>query len=304
MNFSNINYMHIERLGTDEVEGLLDGEVYIFPKIDGTNGFVCYDKESGDVVAGSRKRFLTFKKDNAGFYNFISNHKNIKSYLSKNQDRILYGEWLVPHTIKTYNDNCWRQFYVFDVGVMENGKRTHYISYEEYKNELAEYKIPYLTPLAIIKNPTIEEIKEISENNFVMMKEGSIGEGVVCKNYEFYNKYGRRTWGKYVRNEFKENKKGNVGNKCADTDFYTVEEKIVNEYVTQSFVDKEFNKIRISENGWSSKLIPRLLDTTFYSLITEECWHFIKKYKFPNINFNFLRKLTYAKIKELKPEIF
>ena len=31
-------YQHVCRIGTSDVGGLLDGEVYVFSKIDGTNG--------------------------------------------------------------------------------------------------------------------------------------------------------------------------------------------------------------------------------------------------------------------------
>ena len=31
------SYQHIEKLGRDEVEGILNGKCYIQPKIDGTN---------------------------------------------------------------------------------------------------------------------------------------------------------------------------------------------------------------------------------------------------------------------------
>ena len=30
-------YQHVERIGTEKVKGLLDGKVYVFPKLDGTN---------------------------------------------------------------------------------------------------------------------------------------------------------------------------------------------------------------------------------------------------------------------------
>ena len=30
-------YQHIERLGTDEVEGILDGTIWVYTKLDGTN---------------------------------------------------------------------------------------------------------------------------------------------------------------------------------------------------------------------------------------------------------------------------
>ena len=47
-------YTHIERLGRDEVDGILNGTVYISPKIDGTNS-VLYLDDQGNLAAGSRK---------------------------------------------------------------------------------------------------------------------------------------------------------------------------------------------------------------------------------------------------------
>lgn len=302
MDYSKIKYMHVERLLTDEVEDLLVGNVYVFPKIDGTNGVVWYDQENNEVKAGSRKRVLSVDNDNAGFCRYILDQPNILEYFRKYPNRILYGEWLVPHTIKTYRDECWRNFYVFDVGIMTDGVRTEYIPYDLYTNELDEFDITYLTPLKIVKNPTIERIREIAEVNFDLLKEGNIGEGVVCKNYDFYNKYGRQTWGKLVRNAFKENHRSVMGTPTEDV--LTIEEKIVNDYVTQSLVDKEFDKIRVEEGCWQSKFIPRFLNTVYHSLITEECWNFIKEHKNPKINFKFLQQMTFAKVKELRQDIF
>lgn len=53
-------YQHIERLGTQETEGILDGTCHIFPKIDGTNATV-YLGDDGNLHGGSRKRELTIE---------------------------------------------------------------------------------------------------------------------------------------------------------------------------------------------------------------------------------------------------
>lgn len=300
MNYSNIKYMHIERLGTEAVEDLLVGKVYIFPKIDGTNGVVWF--ENGEVHGGSRKRELSIESDNAGFFAYIRRQDNIKSYLTDHPDRILYGEWLVPHTLKTYRDDCWRKFYVFDVGVMGDDGRTAYLSYDQYSAELETYQIEYLPPITIVGNPTIEFIRTMAESNHYLMQPDCIGEGVVCKNYYFTNKYGHQIWGKLVRNEFKETHIKMMG--CPEVEFITVEADIVNGYVTKSLVDKEFDKIRTTENGWNSKLIPRLLNTVYHTLIVEETWNFIKEFKSPKVDFKRLQKLAFAKVRELRPDIF
>ena len=70
-------YMHIERLGREEVEGILDGVVYIQPKIDGSNAVV-YLNDKGELTAGSRNRELTLEADNAGFCEKIHDNLNIE----------------------------------------------------------------------------------------------------------------------------------------------------------------------------------------------------------------------------------
>ena len=107
-------YQHIERFGTDEVDGIEFGECLIFPKIDGTNSSVWLDAD-GNLKAGSRKRELSLKQDNAGFYTYILEHENVKKYLMKHPTHRLYGEFLVPHSLKTYRDDAWRKFYIFDI---------------------------------------------------------------------------------------------------------------------------------------------------------------------------------------------
>jgi hypothetical protein len=64
-------YQHLERFGTDEVLNIHLGETYIFPKIDGTNASLWFDKEHG-LQAGSRNRHLTLDNDNAGFYKWAT----------------------------------------------------------------------------------------------------------------------------------------------------------------------------------------------------------------------------------------
>ncbi|MBM2095751.1 hypothetical protein JQW57_18560 [Sulfitobacter pseudonitzschiae] len=96
-------YMHLERFGTAEVEGIEIGVAHVFPKIDGTNGSI-WLSDDGEVVAGSRNRDLSKGDDNAGFYAWVKEQSSIKQYLAKNPEHILYGEWLVPHSLKTYRD--------------------------------------------------------------------------------------------------------------------------------------------------------------------------------------------------------
>jgi len=195
---------------------------------------------------------------------------------------------------------------VFDISIdkesEDNRNRLEYLPYEVYKPLLDEFDIEYLVPLRIITNPDYEKLIYCTEINNFLIKDGQgTGEGIVIKNYDFYNKYGRQTWAKIVTSEFKEKHHKSMG--APEVNNRIIESEIVDEFVTSAFVDKEYSKIK-NADGWSSKMIPRLLNTTYHEMICEEMWNILKKFKHPKIDFKTLNALTVKKIKEVKPEIF
>ena len=296
-------YQHVERFGTSEVEGIELGICFVFPKIDGTNSSVWLN-ENGELRAGSRNRELTYEKDNAGFYNAISKDERILNYLKKHPTHRLFGEWLVPHSLKTYRDDAWRKFYIFDVCVDNDSEvGLEYIPYDIYKPLLEEFNLDYLAPIRVVKNGDYENFIRCLDQNIFLIKDGQgAGEGVVIKNYDFYNKYKRQTWAKIVTSEFKEKHHKEMGAPIIENKM--IEESIVEEYITLAFVEKEYSKILNDNDGWNSRLIPQLLSRVFYELINEEMWNVIKKFKMPTVNFKTLNSLTVNKIKKVKPEIF
>jgi hypothetical protein len=68
-------------------------------------------------------------------------------------------------------------------------------------------------------------------------------------------------------------------------------------------VEKEFAKIEVAD-GWTSKMIPRLLNTVYYSLVKEESWNFIKEHKNPTIDYRKLMHFVFNEVKTKKPELF
>jgi hypothetical protein len=301
MNF--IKYQHIERFGTDEVNGIEQGTCYVFPKIDGTNASVWLD-DNGKVAAGSRNRTLSASEDNAGFYAWATTSKEIAACLEANPNHRLYGEWLVPHSLRTYKDDAWRKFYVFDVCTDADGENVNYLPYPKYKPILDEFGINYIPPLAIVVNATLESIIPLLEKNGFLIKDGAgAGEGVVIKNYEYTNKYKRRTWAKIVTNEFKE-KHITVMGVPVLTGAYSMEQRISEDFITAAFIEKEYAKIVAEKDGWQSRYIPELLSRVFHELVTEETWNILKKYKLPSIDFKALNNITTQKVKATMPNLF
>jgi hypothetical protein len=289
-------YMHVERFGTTEVEDIEYGLCHIFPKIDGTNGSIWID--NGIIKAGSRNRELVLDNDNQGFYDWVVRQENLLEFFLEFPEARLYGEWLVPHSLKTYRKDAWNRFYVFDVEYLDE-----LIAYEQYTPMLDKYNIEYIPPLAIIKNPTYDNLIAKLPGNVYLIEDGKgAGEGIVIKNYEYRNKYDRQTWAKIVTSEFKEKNVREMGLKPTDGSLQ-IEEGIVRRYVTEALVNKVYENIK-NETGWQSKDIPRLLNTVYYDLVREETWNFIKEWKFPKVDFKVLQRFTNQKIKEIKPELF
>ena len=286
-------YQHVERLGSDEVEGILKGICYVFPKIDGTNSQLWWDN---DLKAGSRNRELSVANDNAGFCDWALKQEKFYNFFNKYKNLRLYGEWLVPHTLRIYKISAWNNFYVFDV--IEDEK---YLRYEDYKILLDEFGIDYIPPICKIENTNFERLISLLDKNTYLIEDGKgFGEGIVIKNYDYKNKYGRVVWAKMIRNEFKELQLKNEITIVKEK--MSIEDKIVNKYVTESLIEKEFAKMK-NESGWSSSQIPKLLSTVFYCLITEEMWHILKEFKNPTIDFKKLQELSYMKVKEYLSKI-
>jgi len=303
-------YQHIERFGTTEVKEIELGKCYIFPKIDGTNASVWLD-ENGSLQAGGRKRHLTLEFDNAGFCAWAKDQKNLMEYLVGNPTHRLYGEWLVPHALKTYRTDAWRKFYVFDVSIdkieaeilHEGDDKNKYLNYEEYSKLLEEKEINYIIPICTIENASYEQlVNQLIKNVFLIEDGKGMGEGIVIKNYEFKNKYNRQKWAKIITSEFKDTHAKAHG--IAEMNGKKmVEEEIVFQFVTKALCEKVYSKIK-NEGGFTGKSIPRLLNTVYYDVVKEDCWNFVKKHRNPTINFKTLQHFVFKAVKENMPHIF
>lgn len=297
-------YQHIEKLGTTEVEGILDGEVHLFYKIDGTNACV-YLKEDNTLGFGSRNRELSLMNDNQDFVKTIVEneeiYKSLKTYLLKYPERIIYGEFLIPVTLKTYKNDAWKKFYIFDIYDTIN---FNYIPYEIYSKELDELELLYIPEIVTLNNPTFDDIKGYlaSTGNFLI--NDGLGEGIVIKRYDYINKYGRITWAKMLTEDFSERKhKVRTSNKINKDENY-VEYEII-KLMTIEHINKEFVKLKEAKGDWSSKYIFELINRTFNEFFRDNWEIILKKFHNPTINFRVLRSLSDEKIKEtLGSQIF
>jgi len=301
-------FLHVERFGNEEVTNIELGECFVFPKIDGSNASIWATPVEGSseplLCFGSRTRQLSLESDNAGFMRAMLEpepSKRLLAFFKQHPTHRLYGEWLVPHTLKTYREDAWRRFWIFDVF---NDATDQFISYYGYKQWLTDACLDYVDPLAIIRNGSYDNFIHILEqNNFYIQDGKGLGEGIVIKNYEFYNRFARPAQAKIVRSEFKEMHHREMG--APERDSKMVEELIAERYCTKALCEKVQAKIIAEEGGaWSSKFIPRLLETCYYDVIREETWEFLKEHKQPTINFGALKHLIFKQIKSHLTSVF
>jgi len=297
-----LKYQHIERLGSDEVDGILEGRCYVFPKIDGTNASV-WMEDDGLLHAGSRNRELSTGNDNAGFCQWVEdNTREFMPLLDAHPWYRIYGEWLVPHTLRTYREDAWRKFYIFDVYDQETEA---YLPYERYADICAGYLLPFpvIAPIEIVENATLEHLHKVLDRNTYLIADGNgSGEGIVIKRYDYVNRYGRATWAKIVRNEFKERNLEAFGTPTVAMNT-RLEQAIAIEYVTRGRVSKAMDKMR-DVGPVTSRRIPELLGRIWNDVVTEEMWGIVKTRKNPTINFKALNRAVIAQTKVNCPELF
>lgn len=253
-----------------------------------------------EVKAGSRNRELDCGNDNAGFCAYVESNKQIQQFHRDYPNLRLYGEWLVPHTVRDYKDNAWRKFYVFDVAEGKDEDGLRYLTYEEYQPLLERYNIDYIPLIAKLENPSESEIAKYIKEATFCLKEDCEPEGIVAKNYDFINRFGKTVWAKYINPNFTN---GSTKHKKV-LDIGSVEQFIIDEFVTQHLVEKEFAKILNEVGEWHPKLINRLFHTVYYCVITEELdgatmWNIMKRFKNPTINFNSVKIMSGQKIREI-----
>jgi RNA ligase len=301
-------YTHLERWGATEVEGIAQGVVQVFPKLDGTNASV-WLSENGELRAASRKRDLSLDDDNAGFMAWAVAQPNLLAYLKAHPTHRLFGEWLVPHALRTYEATAWGRFYIFDIAIdkapheilHDSDAQVEYLDFETYKPILSEYNLDFVPLIATLTNPTEDDLMPLLEQNtFLITPEKGYGEGIVLKNYSFKNRYNRMAFAKIVASEFKQRaKKERVNRNPAG-----VEVDIAARFVTLALCEKVQAKIVAETGSWSSKYAIRLLSTVYYDIVREDIWEILKAFKNPTIDFKALQQAVFAQVKTLMPLLF
>lgn len=300
------SFLHVLRLSRPECEGYLNGHINVAVKLDGTCAVMWYDTDDNKIHYGSRKREIDMFNDNAGFAAYCEagvddGIENLKNILRLNPNLIFYGEWLAgcagrkfTGTIKSYLQGGLYLFAVYDFAA------ERYLTHDEWIPLVEDVYDKILRPIAVLDNPTEEEVDAFLEKTTYNLPSGTLGEGIVLYNYDFRDKFGQWEVAKIVRSEFLSSK--SKGMKKADVAATDIERDIAETYITDAEIAKEQNKImlELGEDVWISdnKHIGRLISTVWHEFITDSLPTVIKKYKNPTIDFARLNGLSNQRVRQ------
>ena len=282
-------YQHVERMGSSEVEGLLDsGPIVVQEKIDGANLTVAMG-DDGLVICSRRQAIYAEGEIINGFrgaVDYILAHEGIKSLLEEFPDWTLRGEWLVKHTLN-YPEDAWRKFYVFDIQLPDG----EYVPVWEYSDHLEARGVLMVPLVAALDSPP-----ELSALVLMSDRPSALGadkaEGIVVKRYSYVNYYGRTTWGKIVHPDFASLHSVSMG----AMKHAPVEIKFVSDRISDALIDKTIAKIENDDGRHlESRDIPRVLGIVWHDAVIEEIWDFLKKNKNPTIDFRQMHKMAIDK---------
>ena len=297
------SFLHVERLDETKIDvsAFLNGIIYVFPKLDGTNSCVWAD-ELGNIHCGSRKREISLDHDNADFMLFFTTDKStekLRNFLIEHPYYIVYGEWLngwsgrkQAGTIKQYLDPGFWIFGVF------NNDTLSYINYDKYFLMLKDIYDKIDQPLAVLDHPSKEDIITLLEQNHFNLPNDVLGEGVVCWNYDFRDQFGNFQVAKIVAKEFHEMKGQSQKIKVPQVR-EGLEQDIINAFVSSADCEKCKQKVMVMFNldSWdnSGKNIGTFLNLLYNDLIEEEMISIIKRFKNPVIDFEILKSECFTK---------
>lgn len=234
-------YTDVTRFGKNgTLKAIKDGNnISITEKIDGANSSFIYDETSPiGIACYSRNTVLSKGNTLSGFYVWVEdNIAPIKEILVKKYR--YYGEWLVQHKVK-YKEEMYKNFYLFSIW---DEDKEEYVSEDIVRSEADRLRLKTV--------PLIYEGKFISLDHIMsfvgkseMTLEPNKGEGVVVKNTNYKDRYGKQLFVKFISQEFSEVAKQKVHN--VNTELINSLQK-VDMVVTKNRIEKMLLKL-VDEN--------------------------------------------------------
>lgn len=171
-------YMDIQRLKEKYASAFHEGEhIVCQEKIDGSNAAIAIG-EDGELSCFSRKQKLSPENTLRGFYTLVQTF-DVEKYREVLGDRyIIFGEWLVSHTIK-YPATRLSKFYVFDVWDTEVEQYVPWSVTKDFAAKLGLTTVPLFYDGPFVSWEHVQSFVGKTE-----MDAEPTGEGVVIKSQD------------------------------------------------------------------------------------------------------------------------
>lgn len=170
-------YVDIERLKDKYALAFSEGEhITITEKIDGANASIGF--EDGELSCFSRKQKLSPENTLRGFYTLVQTFDAEKFREVLGDRYIVFGEWLVSHTIK-YPATRLSKFYVFDVWDTEVEQYVPWSVTKDFAAKLGLTTVPLFYDGPFVSWEHVQSFVGKTE-----MDAEPTGEGVVIKSQD------------------------------------------------------------------------------------------------------------------------
>ncbi len=256
-------YMEIERIRDDYEAGFRAGDlVQISEKVDGSNGAIQYDPDTGTLAAFSRNKQLDEGNRLSGFWDYVQGLR-AEDY-KDTSDYMIFGEWLTRNVI-VYEPENLKKWYVFDI---YDRNTMGYLPQTEVKRFAESHGLRYVH--VFYEGPFVswEHVKSFVGKSVY----GDCGEGVVIKNQTRLNEKdsAHPFVVKLVREDLKEIKKAMRKRDGDSEEEQSGARRIVESVVTRQRVEKELYKMRDDEileedrKSWNIPAIAKNLPKRIY----------------------------------------
>jgi hypothetical protein len=227
-------YTDVIRLGHKTTIGVLgEGDhIVIQEKLDGANA--SFRRIGNELVAFSRNCQLSPENTLGGFYQFV---KGLEGKIQVGERLIFFGEWLNPHKVK-YPEHQ-NEFFLFDIYDAVNEK------YLPWKTVKAVGETLGLNLVPVFYEGEYQGFGHLQ--SFVgktelggMLGDIPTGEGIVVKNVDYTDRFGKQVFVKLVTDAFREVQKQKAPK---DPKVEVTQEQIfVDQVVTDARIEKFLHK--------------------------------------------------------------
>ena len=228
--------------------------IQITTKIDGANASIAWDETTGKLEVFSRTNLLDQPGALRGFYDYVKTEIEPKLDMSKHPDIVVFGEWLVPHSV-SYNKEAYGRWYVYDIW---NKKLGGYMAQSVVSGFCREYGLDYAEELYYGPFVSWDHCRSFIGKSKAY---GPEQEGVVVKNQtKLYDETrGAPAYIKIVDEKFKETQHSKKEKKQLSPEEIAEKEKaatLASSIVTEARVRKLILKL-IDEGKLPSELQPK-----------------------------------------------